>query len=200
MNLENDYQALINALFNGEKAIGIFVLKNKYHYVVDDKENFCIDVRSDYQNYIKQGIMEQSLYDEALKQYRGGIPVLTENNFQNYLDNTQARVYSLEWLYKFFISGHSLEEINNFYQYIEDFLTISNAPVSNEWDKWRLKLPTFYINFNKKIFRHTDWEHEYDFLVPNDWEVRLDSNFGLLVPDSEQYWIINGMNFWKLKM
>lgn len=48
MNLENDYQALINALFNGEKAIGIFVLKNKYHYVVDDKENFCIDVRSDY--------------------------------------------------------------------------------------------------------------------------------------------------------
>lgn len=200
MNLENSYKKIIDELFNGEKSIAIFVIKEKHYYVIDDKINFCIDVRLDYQNYIKQGIMDESLYDEALKQFRGGIPILTENNFHKYIEKNNVEVYSSKWMQKFFVSGRSKSQLIDFYNYIERFLAILSTPVSDEWDNWRLRLPTFYINFNKKIFRHTDWDQMHESSAPKDWDIQANNNFGLLVPDSEQYWLVDNMNFWKLKM
>src|SRR5699024_8041507 len=154
----------------------------------------------DYQNYIKQGIMDETLYDEALKQFRGGIPILTEDNFHKYIEINNVAVHSSEWMKDFFISGKTYNQLMELYDYIEKFLSVLNEPVSDEWDQWRIKLPTIYINFNKKIFRHTDWEQFHESLVPKDWEIQGNNNFGLLVPDSEQYWLIDNMNFWKLKM
>ncbi len=81
MNLENNYQNLLSDLFDGEKAIAVFVVKGKHYYLIDNKENYCIDVRSEYKNYIDKGLMKESLYDEAISLFRNGIPVLTEDNF-----------------------------------------------------------------------------------------------------------------------
>jgi len=85
MNLENDYQSLIDDIFNGEKDMAIFVLDGKHHYVFDSKENYCIDVRPEYQAYIDEGWMKAELYEQAINSFRNGIPLLSKDNFRSYI-------------------------------------------------------------------------------------------------------------------
>ena len=109
-------------------------------------------------------------------------------------------IRSVDWMKSFFLFNRRNDELAGFYDYIERFLSNLNEPVSEKWDSWRMRLPKFYINFDKKIFRHTDWDRNHKSYVPSEWEGQANNNFGLLVPDKEQYWLIDGMNFWKLQM
>ena len=200
MNLENEYQDLIHELFNGEKAIAIFVVKGNHYYVIDTKDNYCIDIRPEYKVYIEKGYMNESQYHEALRIFRGGIPVLTEDNFQEYISKNNATIYPVKKMRDFFKYGRDESCLTNFYDYIEKFLSILTEPVSSDWDQWRMRLPKFYINFDKKIYRHTDWDRNHEKSVPQCWSAQANSDFGLLIPDKDQYWLIDNMNFWKLQM
>lgn len=200
MNLENDFQNLLKAIFNGEKDIAIFVLNGSHHYVVDNKCNYCIDVRPEYKEYLAKGWIKESLYEEAVSSFRNGVPVLSKDNFEHYINQNDVAVYTVDWMRTFFLSGRDNECLVKFYHYIENFLSTLTEPVSSEWDGWRMRLPKFYINFDKKIYRHTDWDRSHENSAPPDWNAQANSDFGLFVPDEEQYWIINGMNFWKLQM
>lgn len=200
MNLENDYQGLLRDLFDGEKAIAVFVVKGKHHYLIDSKENYCIDVRPEYKAYIDKGLMKESLYDEAINLFRNGIPVLTEHNFHDYIIKNNVTTYSVEDMKNFFTLDRSTSYLSDFYDYVERFLSVLTDPVSDEWDQWKMRLPKFYINFDKKIYRHTDWDRSHETSAPPDWSAQANSDFGLFIPDKEQYWLIDGMNFWKLQM
>lgn len=200
MNLDVEYQNLINCIFNGEKEIAIFVVDGKHYYLSDSKDNFCIDVRPEYQLYIEKGWMKESLYNEAIANFRGGISILNKNNFQDYISQNGVTVHSIDWMRSFFTLNRSDEDLADFYFYIEQFLSTSTENVSPEWDKWKMRLPKFYINFDKKIYRHTDWERNHEKSVPADWNAQSSNDFGLLVPDKDQYWLIDGRNFWKLQM
>lgn len=200
MNLTNDYQNLLNDIFNGDKDIAIFVVNDIHYYVVDNKDNYCIDVRPEYKAYIAKGWMKASLYDEAVSSFRNGVPVLSKDNFNDYITKNDVAIYTVDWMRTFFTLDRDDGLLVSFYDYVERYLSTSTEPVSAEWDGWRMRLPKFYINFDKKIYRHTDWDRSHETSVPSGWSVQANSDFGLLVPDKEQYWIINGMNFWKLKM
>ncbi|ELY2743434.1 hypothetical protein ACOJD8_002377 [Cronobacter turicensis] len=200
MNLENDYLEIIDAIFNGEKEIAIFVIDGKHHYVIDTKDNYCIDVRMEYKSYITKGWLKEALYDDAVNSFRNGIPLLTKESFSDYINKNNVIIRSVDWMKSFFLFNRRNDELAGFYDYIERFLSNLNEPVSEKWDSWRIRLPKFYINFDKKIFRHTDWDRNHESSVPSEWEAQANNNFGLLVPDKEQYWLIDGMNFWKLQM
>ncbi|MFP1814077.1 hypothetical protein [Lonsdalea quercina] len=200
MNSENDYQDLLYAIFNGDKDIAIFVVDGVHYYTFDNKDNYCIDVRSEYKEYITKGWMKESLYDEAVSSFRNGVPVLSKDTFKDYITRNDVAFYTVDWMRSFFKLGKDDEHLVSFYDYIERFLSTLTGPVSVEWDGWRMRLPKFYINFDKKIYRHTDWDRSHEASVPSDWSAQANSDFGLLVPDKEQYWLINGMNFWKLQM
>jgi len=200
MNLTNDYQNLLDAIFNGDKDIAIFVVDGVHHFLVDNKDNFCIDVKPEYKAYIVKGWMKESLYDEAVSSFRNGVPVLTKDSFKDYIIRNDVATYTVEWMRSFFTSGRNDRQLVSFYDYVEQFLSTLTDPVSAEWDSWRMRLPKFYINFDKKIYRHTDWDRSHEAYLPSDWNAQENSDFGLLVPDKEQYWLINGMNFWKLQM
>lgn len=96
--------------------------------------------------------------------------------------------------------GYSRTHLCDFYNYIERFLSTLTEPVSGEWDKLRMRLPRFYINFDKKIYRHTDWDRGNEKFVPAGWNAQANNDFGLLIPDDQRYWLIDGMSFWKLQM
>ncbi|HEN3664352.1 TPA: hypothetical protein U5E42_004189, partial [Yersinia enterocolitica] len=128
MNLENNYQNLLSDLFDGEKAIAVFVVKGKHYYLIDSKENYCIDVRPEYKNYIDKGLMKESLYDEAISLFRNGIPVLTEDNFQEYVIQNNVVVYSVEDMREFFMLGRVRTHLIDFYDYIERFLSVLTDP------------------------------------------------------------------------
>lgn len=200
MNLTNDYQNLLDAIFNGDKDIAIFVVDGIHYYVADNKDNYCIDVRPEYKAYIAKGWMKESLYDEAVSSFRNGVPVLSKNSFKDYITKNDVAIYTVDWMRSFFTLGRPDEQFVIFYDYVERFLSTLTDPVSVEWDCWRMRLPKFYINFDKKIYRHTDWDRSHEASVPSNWNAQANSDFGLLVPDKEQYWLINGMNFWKLQM
>ncbi|MGV2880328.1 hypothetical protein D9O29_23035 [Pantoea vagans] len=200
MNLTNEYQNLLKEIFNGNKDIAIFVVDGVHYYILDNKENFCIDVKPEYKAYIAKGWMKESLYDEAVSSFRNGVSVLSKDSFKDYITRNDVAIYTVDWMKSFFISGRNNGQLVSFYDYVERFLSTSTDPVSVEWDSWRMRLPKFYINFDKKIYRHTDWDRSHEASVPSDWNAQANSDFGLLVPDKEQYWLINGMNFWKLQM
>lgn len=200
MNLTNDYQNLLDAIFNGDKDIAIFVVDGIHYYVADNKDNYCIDVRPEYKAYIAKGWMKESLYDEAVSSFRNGVPVLSKDSFKDYITKNDVAIYTVDWMRSFFTLGRPDEQFVIFYDYVERFLSTLTDPASVEWDSWRMRLPKFYINFDKKIYRHTDWDRSHEASVPSNWNAQANSDFGLLVPDKEQYWLINGMNFWKLQM
>ena len=200
MNLTNDYQNLLDAIFNGDKDIAIFVVDGIHYYVADNKDNYCIDVRPEYKAYIAKGWMKESLYDEAVSSFRNWVPVLSKDSFKDYITKNDVAIYTVDWMRSFFTLGRPDEQLVSFYDYVERFLSTLTDPVSVEWDSWRMRLPKFYINFDKKIYRHTDWDRSHEASVPSNWNAQANSDFGLLVPDKEQYWLINGMNFWKLQM
>lgn len=200
MNSEDNYQGLLNNIFNGEKEIAIFVVNGEHYYVTDSKDNFCIDVRPEYKLYIEKGWMNESLYDDAIANFRGGISILDKSNFKHYIAQSNVNVHSINWMKSFFKQNRSNGDLVEFYSYIERFLSTLTETVSDEWDQWKMRLPKFYINFDKKIYRHTDWERSHEKSVPSDWNAQASNDFGLLVPDKDLYWIIDGMNFWKLQM
>jgi len=200
MNLTNEYQNLLEEIFNSDKDIAIFVVDGVHHFLVDNKDNFCIDVKPEYKAYIAKGWMKESLYNEAVSSFRNGVSVLSKDSFKDYITRNDVAIYTVDWMKSFFISGRNNRQLVSFYDYVERFLSTSTDPVSVEWDSWRMRLPKFYINFDKKIYRHTDWDRSHEASVPSDWNAQANSDFGLLVPDKEQYWLINGMNFWKLQM
>ncbi|MER0510654.1 hypothetical protein ABR850_14595 [Aeromonas veronii] len=200
MNLTNDYQNLLDAIFNGDKDIAIFVVDGIHYYVADNKDNYCIDVRSEYKAYMAKGWMKESLYDEAVSSFRNGVPVLSKDSFKDYITKNDVAIYTVDWMRSFFTLDRPDEQLVIFYDYVERFLSTLTDPVSVEWDSWRMRLPKFYINFDKEIYRHTDWDRSHEASVPSNWNAQANSDFGLLVPDKEQYWLINGMNFWKLQM
>lgn len=200
MNFESNYQSLMNSIFNGEKDIAIFVLNGNHYYVIDSKDNYCIDARVEYQSYIDAGWMKAEQYEQAISFFRHGIPALSKENFGEYLKRNNVLVFSVDWMRQFFISGSDRDRLVSFYNYVEIYLSSLVEPVSQEWDGWRMRLPKFYINFDKKIYRHTDWGRLHETSVPSGWDAQANSNFGFLVPDKYQYWLITGMNFWKLYM
>lgn len=57
------------------------------------------------------------------------------------------------------------------------------------------RLPKFYLNLDRNLFFHTDWQREFENQLPDNWKGKASSQFWSLIPDSYQYWIINGMNF-----
>lgn len=200
MCLATEVQELHDSLFNGDVDIAIFALDGKHYYIIDNKDNYCIDVRPEYDPYVQNGWMKPEQLDEALNSFRGGIPLLDKSNFFEYMKVADVKFFTKSWMHTFFIHNKTQEDLCSFYSYKENFLSTSNETVRPEWDNWRLRLPKFYINFDKKIYQHTDWERDHENLVPSNWSSQKNNMFGMLVSDGEQYWIVDGMNFWKLKM
>lgn len=94
--------------------------------------------------------MKAELYEQAINSFRNGIPLLSKDNFRSYIIKNNLSVYSVGWMRDFFVSSRGDKNIVEFYEYIEAFLSTLTEPVSPEWDNWRMRLPKFYINFDKK--------------------------------------------------
>ncbi len=52
-----------------------------------------------------------------------------------------------------------------------------------------MKLPSLYINFDRGIYRHTNYGrlHEKLALPKKSWNNRFGSDFGLIISDDLQY-------------
>lgn len=192
MNLET-------RVFNGELDIAIFVVNSKHYFIFDDKENYVIDIRTIYKDYLEKEIISYNQYIQALKLYRGGASLLTKNNVFDYFDSLDISPRDKKWMVNYFIEGYDLNKLKNIYYFIERSLMSSNEIITLEdWNKLEGRLPRFYINLDRNIFMHTNWDREFENNLPQGWRGEASSRFWSLVPDEQSYWHIEDMNFWKL--
>ena len=192
MNLET-------RVFNGELDIAIFVVNSKHYFIFDDKENYIIDIRTIYKDYLEKEIISHNQYIQALKLYRGGASLLTQNNVFDYFDSLDISPRDKKWMVNYFIEGYDLNKLKNIYYFIERSLMSSNEIITLEdWNKLEGRLPRFYINLDRNIFMHTNWDREFENNLPQGWRGEASSRFWSLVPDEQSYWHIENMNFWKL--
>ncbi len=192
MNLET-------RVFNGELDIAIFVVNSKHYFIFDDKENYVIDIRTIYKDYLEKEIISYNQYIQALKLYRGGASLLTKNNVFDYFDSLDISPRDKKWMVNYFIEGYDLNKLKNIYYFIESSLMSSNEIITLEdWNKLEGRLPRFYINLDRNIFMHTNWDREFENNLPQGWRGEASSRFWSLVPDEQSYWHIENMNFWKL--
>lgn len=201
MNSKNDYQQLATSIFNGDTDIAIIVSKGEHYFITDNKENFVIDIRPFYDSYLEKGIINISEYNYALTNFRGGASKLDSDNLMLYLSSLDdGNVRSISWMREFFMNGFDHNDFSVFYDYVENYLMASNTEIEREeWQILESRLPKFYLNLDKKLFLHTDWDRTFEDDLPSDWKGMASSRFWALIPDNLQYWLINGMNFWKLQ-
>ena len=192
MNLET-------RVFNGELDIAIFVVNSKHYFIFDDKENYVIDIRTIYKDYLEEEMISYNQYIQALKLYRGGASLLTQNNVFDYFDSLDISPRDKKWMVNYFIEGYDLNKLKNIYYFIERSLMSSNEIITLEdWNKLEGRLPRFYINLDRNIFMHTNWDRKFENNLPQGWRGEASSRFWSLVPDEQSYWHIENMNFWKL--
>lgn len=76
--------------------------------------------------------MEESLYDEAIKLFRNGVPVLTKDNFSEYVSKNNVATYLVE-NFKFFLHWGIQEltyaifiiTLSVFYQLLQNLFQVS---------------------------------------------------------------------------
>lgn len=196
MALNNE---VANALFDGNLNICFFISKGKTIWVVDEKFNFSLDAEKDYRAYLEKGHISEIQYLEACKEFRGGLLRLTQNNFDQYIETCCAKVTSKEELESFFFDSIDskyalLDEIEFHYA---SGCEISQK-ISREANLISSKLPTFYINFDRKIFMHLDGARMHEDLAYDDWSAK-NGDFLYLIPDSQRYWVKNSRDYWKTR-
>ncbi|MCG8296581.1 hypothetical protein [Pseudomonas entomophila] len=189
-------ELLSEELWNGEKSVCFFVCKGVCYWVLDYKYNFSLDAEKDYSAYLKRGYITQEQYEQACKEFRGGILKLTSDNFREYLVCSSATIVSKVELEDYFNSsggGGLLRIVEKYYlsggELEADVIYSVGRAVS--------KLPMFYINFDRKIYMHMDTGRSHEELAYPDWSAKC-SDFCFLIPDVERYWVKGG-DYWKLR-
>ena len=196
----SEYKDLMGFIFEGHAEIAIIVSQGNHYFVVDDKENFVIDIKPFYDLYLEKGIFDNERYLYALKNFRGGASILNNETLSLYLSSLpQSKIKSLDWMNDFFKYEMNLDDLEKLYLYIENYLMSGVGDINNKlWARLEPRLPKFYLNLDRNLFFHTDWQRDFEKQLPNNWSGKASSQFWSLIPDKYQYWIVNGMNFWKL--
>ena len=190
--------ALIEKLLTNKLHIAFFVHRGQYYWVVDWDEHFNLDYKKNIDaicsdvklmQYLPKGTTIKEHYKTLLANYRSGISQLTEDNFTEYLDIPDVRVLSTTELASLFFSEKNFDytELN---QKIEKFISFGNS-ISDKYlkmlNRLRTLLPTFYINFDRKIYLHMRIERVYEKVVYTEWYGDM-LDFEHMIPVLHRYW------------
>ena len=178
---------LARELWEGIKCIALFVHDSRAVYVVDYKENFILDMKKEICLQYEKGRISRDKLQEKLDAtyYRNGIWQLNQESVEPYLSSDDSCIVDVSDMRDFLFSplkdkGLEISEL----LLNKDHLNILLA-----------KLPMFYINFDKKLYRHTDFDRMHqDYAY--DWDAK-EGDFEDLVSNPNKYWIYNNVNYWK---
>lgn len=163
MNNNQLDSVLADELWEGIKCIAIFISQRKCFFVIDYKENFILDMKKELSLEFKKGRITENQMREELSStsYRYGVWQLDENTLTDYLKGNEVIIAEVDAMRNFLAS--------------EKDVNMSAA-----------KLPLFYIDFDRKIYRHKDYGRMHqDYAY--DWDAK-EEDFESLVPESSIYW------------
>lgn len=188
-------QAIFDELWSGDKNICFFVCEGKSFWIVDEKYNFTLDAEKDYRAYLNAGSITLEQYELACKEFRGGILKMTADNFPQYLHDSNGRI----------LSSHDLRDFigadADFFESVERYYLTGEGLTPDMYKRANVigsRLPSFYINFDRKIFMHMDDVRVHEDQVEPGWTA-ANADFSFLIPTSERYWVVAGYDYWKLR-
>lgn len=102
---------------------------------------------------------------------------------------------------RFYIGVLNEETVEDFFEQMDQSPLSSGAlnqmfqeSLLNEPEELRNYLPTFYVDFDEKVFLSMYPESGvYEKFVPDGWSGRQE-DFKNLIPESERYWIVEGID------
>ncbi|WP_131670238.1 hypothetical protein [Pseudomonas parakoreensis] len=188
-------EVIFDDLWDGEKNICFFVHSEKCFWVVDEKENFTLDIDISLRAALESGGITKEQYEQFRQNYRGGLAQLTSENFPKYLDDSREKILSSLDLQSFVGADETVFEAIESYYLTGKGLSSELYKLANVVSS---RLPTFYINFDRKIFMHMDDGRFHEKYVYSDWTSEC-YDFSFLIPARERYWIVDGRDYWKLR-
>lgn len=190
---------LVDDLWNGERSVCLFVHKGRCYWVADNKSSFLLDGEREYKGYLEKGYISRAQYNSACSEFRGGALKLTADNFMRYLLVGEPEVLSRREFEDVLLFG--LDSIDVLYRKVENYylsgveLEAFDARIASSLVS---RLPMFYVNFDRRIYIHMDYGRMHEDSAYSGWSSGS-SDFCYLIPSSERYWFLNGMDFWKFR-
>lgn len=156
---------------NPEYSVDIIVLvkfKDKYTWYLQEKEYWVLD-------YNKWSIAFDSLGDDDTvygDDLRDDFPILDKDNWSSYEKVIKDHLVTKDQLSQ---------------------MIMENLPIVS-WDEKGELFPSLFVNFDKKeLFSLFPEPLAFEDFVPDNWVGKFD-NFYELIPVTEKYWIINGVD------
>ncbi|TCS93475.1 hypothetical protein [Hazenella coriacea] len=163
---------MINPPFFPETVITAVRLHGVWRWYITPKEMWILDQVSWSKTFLTQYQCSDEivdLYDFADRFYIG---VLNEETVEHFFAQMEEEP----------ISSRTLHEM------------LQQSLMDEEVQDLRHYLPTFYVDFDEKLFLSKYPETEiYEKFVPDGW-IGKQEDFLHLVPETERYWIIDGVD------
>lgn len=191
---------VLEDLWLNEKSVAYFVCDNVSYWVLDYKYHYQLDEEVEAKALLDKGYITLETFYSGLKNSRGGISKLKKENFAKYLELGETIVLSTANLKQIIFHGFSKERLNELYSSIEYYLSSGyelEGDLLDAINQIKSRLPRYYINFDRQIYLHTDYDYSPESSVSYKEWVASVSDFSYYIPDSKNYWILNEKNFWK---
>ncbi|WP_205511888.1 hypothetical protein [Longitalea arenae] len=157
---------------NPEYSVDIIVLvkfKEKYSWYLSDKEYWVLD-------YNKWESIFESLGDDNTEyedHLRDNFQVLDTENWPSFEKVIKGYLVTKEQL---------------------SDMIIKNMPIES-WETKGHLFPSLFIDFDKKVLFSFFPEYlTFEEFVPDMWVGKYE-NFYELIPDTEKYWVVNGVDY-----
>ena len=198
MFIVND--TVIEDLWLNDKSIAYFICNNRRYWVLDYKYQYQLDQEIEAKSLLDKGQITLDIFNSGLENSRGGISRLKKYNFNKYLELQETIVLEETDLKKIITYDLSPINLNEIYLKIENYLSFGEEISDNNLIKIneiKSRLPRYYINFDRQIYLHTDYDLSPETSVSYSNWIATDSDFSYYIPSSDTYWIIENKNFWK---
>jgi|26BtaG_2_1085354.scaffolds.fasta_scaffold14535_2 hypothetical protein len=193
-------EKLLEELWLNEKSIAYFVCDSVSYWVIDYKYHYQLDEEVEAKALLDKGYITLETFYSGLKNSRGGISKLKKENFAKYLELGETIVLSTANLKQIIFHGFSQERLGELYSSIEYYLSSGyelEGDLLDAINQIKSRLPRYYINFDRQIYLHTDYDYSPESSVSYEEWVASVGDFSYYIPDSKNYWILNEKNFWK---
>lgn len=198
MNFHEIDKKLNNKISIGNYFISFFVYKGNFYWIIDWSEHFnmnhlkiveSICERRKNSPYRPKNLTIDEWRQKMIREFREGIHTLTTDLFPAYRDGEDAHVISTETLRDYFWST-DIEIYKKLSTEMENFLSLGTPPnldLYDEMDVLNSRLPKFYINYDRRIFIHKNYEREHERFALDGWLAEY-GDFFHMIPTSHRYW------------
>lgn len=193
-------EKVIEDLWLNEKSIAYFVCNGISYWILDCKYHYQLDEEIEAKALLDKGYITLELFNNGLKNSRGGISKLNKKNFNQYLALEETIILEKSDLNEIIRHDFSSKNLNYIYSKLEYGLSYNNViedDLFHDINKIKSRLPRYYINFDRQIYLHTDYDSSPESSVSYDNWLATNGDFSYYISDRDVYWILDKQNFWK---